>query len=282
MLYAVGLACVVPEKRGLSGTYGTRGYWAPEMLRRDKDGHRLRYGCEVDWFSLGCVTYEFLVGCCPFKTDKARRWSAQGGKEAAGVSSAMVGGGSTINTNTTNTNTNTSKSTKSTVTKSKARSELEERIDAAVLEMEPDFSSPRLDAHSISFCKALLAKDPGARLGSGRHGAEQVMQHPYFDDMSWDDVISGEMTPPTQPRRDLNMATQDEIGTFSDAKLARKVEVTEADMAVFAQWDYVRPEALYDEAVRFMSYEEEHVSAVVRVEIDSGVMSCDVMCCDVM
>ena len=246
---------MVPEKRGLSGTYGTRGYWAPEMLRRDKDGHRLRYGCEVDWFSLGCVTYEFLIGCCPFKTDKARKWCAQGGKDAAGHSTMTAGSRSNNSTNT-----NTSKSTKSTVHKSKARSELEERIDAAVLEMDPDFSDPRFDAHSMSFCQALLAKDPSARLG--RQGAEEVMRHPYFANMSWDDVISGEMTPPTQPRRDLNMATQDEIGTFSDAKLARKVEVTDADMSVFAQWAYVRPEALYDEAVRFMIYEEEHVSAV--------------------
>lgn len=238
---------MVPAKKGLSGTYGTRGYWAPEMLKRDKDGHRLRYGCEVDWWSLGCVTYEFITGVCPFKTDAARKWNSLGGKDAAGLSSTVANRSSTI-----------AKSTKGT--KSKARSELEERIDAAVLEMEPDFNDSRFNANSIAFCKALLTKDSSSRLGS--RGAEEVMEHPYFADLNWDDIISEEAPPPTQPRRDLNMATQDEIGTFSDAKLAKKVELKEEDLAVFAQWDYVRPEALYDEAVRFMCYEEEHVSTV--------------------
>mmetsp|Transcript_2721 Transcript_2721/g.4948 ORF Transcript_2721/g.4948 Transcript_2721/m.4948 type:complete len:629 (+) Transcript_2721:97-1983(+) len=251
----LGLACVVPKK-GLSGTYGTRGYWAPEMLRRDKDGHRLRYGCEVDWWSLGCVAYEFIAGVCPFKTDAARKWNAHAGKDAAGLSSTVANRSSTTN-----------KSTKST--KSKARSELEERIDAAVLEMEPDFSDSRFDENSASLCRALLAKDSSQRLGSG--GAQEVMDHPYFHDMNWDDIISEETPPPTQPRRDLNMATQDEIGTFSDAKLAKKVELKEEDLAVFANWDYVRPDALYDEAVRFMLYEEEHGKIVVR---DQGGLCC--------
>jgi hypothetical protein len=154
----------------------------------------------------------------------------------------------------------TNQSTKTA--KTKARSELEERIDAAVLEMDPDFNDQRFDPKSISFCQALLTKDRTVRLGSGSSGASDVMKHEFFDDINWDDVISGEMQPPTQPRRDLNMATQDEIGTFSDAKVAKKIDLKDEDFAVFSQWDYVRPEALYDEAVRFMSYEEDNVSVV--------------------
>ena len=245
IIQSLGLACKVPDKRGLAGTYGTRGYWAPEMLKRDADGHRLRYGCEVDWFSLGCVTYEFIVGVCPFKTDAARKWNSKGGRGAAGMSTTIANRSSTAN-----------KSEKKPA-KSKARTELEERIDAAVLEMNPDFSDSRFTPESISFCEALLSKDPNARLGIG--GADEVMQHPFFSELSWDEIISDEMQPPTQPRRDLNMATQDEIGTFSDAKLAKKVELTKEDLDVFLNWDYVRPDALYDEAVKFMTYEEEHV-----------------------
>jgi hypothetical protein len=51
---------------------------------------------------------------------------------------------------------------------------------------------------------------------------------------------------------------------------------------VFEQWDYVRPEALYDEAVRFMSYEEEHVSSSssgVTAFVISGDMMCAVLFC---
>jgi serine/threonine protein kinase len=214
------------------------------MLKKDNDGHRLRYGCEVDWFSLGCVTYEFIVGVCPFKTEAARKWNADAGEGAAGPGSTMF-----------NVRSSTTKSTKS-----KTKTDLEIRIDAAVLEMEPDFSDPRFDPLSISFCQALLSKERTARLGY--NGAEEVMQHPFFNDINWDDIISDEFPPPTQPRRDLNMATQDEIGMFSDAKLAKKIELKDEDFALFNKWDYVRPDALYDEAVRFMTYEEEHVSIV--------------------
>ena len=36
------------------------GYWAPEMLKKEK------YGEEADWWSFGCVLYEFLAGRCPY------------------------------------------------------------------------------------------------------------------------------------------------------------------------------------------------------------------------
>ena len=56
----LGLACkVTPD---LVGTYGTRGYWAPEMLMKDGKGHRIRYTQAVDWFSFGCVVYEMIIG----------------------------------------------------------------------------------------------------------------------------------------------------------------------------------------------------------------------------
>ena len=69
----LGLACKI-GKTGLSGTCGTRGYWAPEMLRRDASDKREKYTVTVDWFSFGCCLYEFMYGISPFRTDKARRW----------------------------------------------------------------------------------------------------------------------------------------------------------------------------------------------------------------
>lgn len=68
-----GLACKV-GRSGLSGTCGTRGYWAPEMLRRDSSGKRERYSLSVDWFSYGCCVYEFMYGISPFRSERARRW----------------------------------------------------------------------------------------------------------------------------------------------------------------------------------------------------------------
>ena len=69
----LGLACKV-GKSGLSGTCGTRGYWAPEMLRRDAQDKREKYTVSVDWFSFGCCLYEFMYGISPFRTEKARKW----------------------------------------------------------------------------------------------------------------------------------------------------------------------------------------------------------------
>lgn len=68
-----GLACRM-SKSGLSEACGTRGYWAPEMLRRDEDGLKERYFLQVDWFSLGCIVYEFHAGVGPFRTERARKW----------------------------------------------------------------------------------------------------------------------------------------------------------------------------------------------------------------
>jgi beta-adrenergic-receptor kinase len=63
----LGLAVKVP-KNGISGACGTRGYWAPEMLKKNEEtGAKQKYSLPVDWFSLGCVLYEFLFGTCPFR-----------------------------------------------------------------------------------------------------------------------------------------------------------------------------------------------------------------------
>ncbi len=65
----LGLAVTVP-KQGISGACGTRGYWAPEMLKRNEETNaKSKYFVTVDWFSLGVVCYEFVSGVCPFRCD---------------------------------------------------------------------------------------------------------------------------------------------------------------------------------------------------------------------
>ena len=61
---------------GHTQTCGTRGYWAPEIIERDKDGVKVRYSESIDWFSLGCCLYEFLKGRSPFLTAKAKEWKS--------------------------------------------------------------------------------------------------------------------------------------------------------------------------------------------------------------
>lgn len=124
----MGLAKYIDNKaRGITGVCGTRGYWAPEMLLYDSDGHKSRYSFEVDWFSLGCCIYEFLLGVSPFRTDAAKNYgegfdhTTRAGKDHA--------------------------------------------MDLAVMEMEPDLSRIS-DDDCRDLLRGLLCKNPHKRLGA--------------------------------------------------------------------------------------------------------------------
>lgn len=214
----LGLAVRVP-RNGLTGACGTRGYWAPEMLKRDPSGYRIRYNLSVDWFSFGCLVYEFMTGVCPFRTEVARNWGGFGKKDK------------------------------------------EKAIDLAVQEMEPFFDSEIFDPTTQDLVSKLLIKDGKTRLGA--NGAGEVMAHAYFDDINWEEYIYDLVPPPCLPRKDLNVASQSEIGYFGDDANARRLELTEADLELFAKWDYIRPSAFLEEVVQFMQYEELKVLTII-------------------
>mmetsp|Transcript_26392 Transcript_26392/g.38999 ORF Transcript_26392/g.38999 Transcript_26392/m.38999 type:complete len:664 (+) Transcript_26392:304-2295(+) len=75
----LGLATKITPS--LHGAAGTRGYWAPEMLRRDKKGKRMPYTHTVDWFSFGCCLAEFISGQNPFRSTAALNFGLERGKQ---------------------------------------------------------------------------------------------------------------------------------------------------------------------------------------------------------
>ena len=75
----LGLATKVTPS--LHGAAGTRGYWAPEMLRRDEHGKRNNYTHMVDWFSFGCCLAEFISGTNPFRSEVALNFGLEKGKK---------------------------------------------------------------------------------------------------------------------------------------------------------------------------------------------------------
>jgi beta-adrenergic-receptor kinase len=216
----LGLACRV-SRSGLSGTCGTRGYWAPEMLRRDSQGKRERYSLSVDWFSFGCCIYEFLIGVSPFRTEAAKNWGKFPKLEKADKDKA---------------------------------------IDLAIQEMDPDLDAiGLLDETTKDILRKLLNKDGKARLGA--KGYRDIMLHPWFADIDFDSL--NQMQPPMVPPRDINMATQSEIGSFADDKQSRKVVLSEADHKHYETWLFISTRAFQEEVVEFLLMEELLVSLLI-------------------
>ena len=78
----LGLATTVTSR--LHGAAGTRGYWAPEMLKRNSKGKRLNYDHRVDWFSYGCVLAEMISGVNPFRSEAALKFGLEHEKTKVG------------------------------------------------------------------------------------------------------------------------------------------------------------------------------------------------------
>lgn len=74
-LIDLGLATMI-DPDGLVQICGTRGYWAPEIIRRSNGDKSLRYSESADWFSFGCCVYEFLAGFSPFMTPTGVKWQS--------------------------------------------------------------------------------------------------------------------------------------------------------------------------------------------------------------
>lgn len=124
--------------------------------------------------------------------------------------------------------------------------------------MEPDLSTERFTPDAADLCRRLLDKDPCSRLGA-RGGCKEVMAHPWFKDVDWENIISDKKRPPFVPAKDVNAASQHEIGNFADdkSKSTKDAEFDEADEANYKDWDWTNPKAFASEVIEFLVYERE-------------------------
>jgi beta-adrenergic-receptor kinase len=217
----------------LHGAAGTRGYWAPEMLRRDSRGKRLPYGHAVDWFSFGCCIAEFISGSNPFRSDAGLKFGLERGKQ----------------------------------TKEKA-------IDCATLEMDPEFPPEKFEPDAADLCRRLLDKNEKTRLG--QNGCEEIMAHPWFKSISWDAIISDRKKPPFIPAKDVNAASQSEIGTFAEDKHYQETVLTAADEEIYKDWDWTNPCAFAAEVIEFLIYERVTGEPLVPL------MQSSTCCCNIL
>ena len=82
--------------------------------------------------------------------------------------------------------------------------ESEDDIYDAILSDEPPYP-PHMPAESVSILQRLLDKEPKTRLGCGPTGAQDIMNHPYFRNVEWEDIYHKRVKPPFLPRTDSSI-----------------------------------------------------------------------------
>jgi len=258
----LGLATKVTPS--LHGAAGTRGYWAPEMLRRDKNGKRMNYDHMVDWFSFGCCLAEFISGTNPFRSEAALNFGLGQGKKTKVCLCA--------------------KSWKPqfnfvfcvfTYQRLKIHTPIQEKaIDCATLEMNPEFKREKYSEEAEDICRRLLDKDKDTRLGA--NGCTEIMKHPWFSEVNWEEIMSDKKQPPFLPPKDVNAASQSEIGTFAEDKTFHETVLDEKDEAVYKDWDFTNTKAFAAEVIEFLIYERETGEPLLPMPNDT---SC---CCAIL
>lgn len=99
------------------------------------------------------------------------------------------------------------------------RGDDEDEIFDAILSDEPLYPI-HMPRESVSILQKLLSREPERRLGSGETDALEVMAHPYFRPVNFDDIYHKRIPPPFIPQ--LNSAT--DTSNF-DSEFTREVPV---------------------------------------------------------
>ena len=150
----------------------------------------------------------------------------------------------------------------------------EKAIDHATLEMNPELPEGLFELEAADLCRRLLDKDEKRRLGT--NGCEEIMAHPWFKNLNWESVISDRKRPPYVPPKDVNAASQSEIGTFTQDKKYQDCVIGPKDEEVYKGWDWTNPHAYAAEVIEFLIYERETGEPLVPLEQHAN------CCCSVM
>lgn len=78
------------------------------------------------------------------------------------------------------------------------RGEDEDEIYDAILADEPLYPI-HMPRDSVSILQRLLTRDPEQRLGSGQGDAQEIMSHPFFKGVNWDDIYNKRVPTPFKP-----------------------------------------------------------------------------------
>ncbi|KAI9094923.1 kinase-like protein [Phlyctochytrium arcticum] len=156
-------------EKPLKSVAGTEPYMAPELL------NGAGYFSSVDWWSLGVMAYELLLGERPFRGKHKRELIKKGewkfppqpaSNEALSINTSVSAGGMATTTSARRPN-----------------------------------RFPRLSETSTSFISGLMTMDVNSRLGCGEEGQVCLMTHPFFEDLSWEKLERKEIPPVFVPAK---------------------------------------------------------------------------------
>ena len=84
------------------------------------------------------------------------------------------------------------------LTKTPFKGDDEEEVFNAILTDEPLYPIS-MSKEAVDIIQKLLTRDAKLRLGSSERDAEEIMEHPYFADVNFDDIFSMKVIPPYKP-----------------------------------------------------------------------------------
>mmetsp|Transcript_23870 Transcript_23870/g.35256 ORF Transcript_23870/g.35256 Transcript_23870/m.35256 type:complete len:141 (+) Transcript_23870:1974-2396(+) len=134
--------------------------------------------------------------------------------------------------------------------------------------MDPFFDSAKYSDDAADLCRLLLDKDEKTRLGA--NGCKEIMAHPWFKDVNWEMIITDRKRPPYIPPKDVNAASQSEIGTFAEDKTFHETVLEEKDEEVYKNWDWTNPKAFDAEVIEFLIYERETGEPLLPIQPPSS------------
>ena len=226
----LGLAIKV-GKKGFREGAGTPGYWAPECLKRDKDGRydgdkgkRSRATELVDFWSLGCVIYEMLTGKCPFSPPDSRGTLKDKIKEAF------------------------KRESEDTLT------EINRRTCEGLVDYDAMSDHP---ASAVEAVKALLQVDPSKRARISPKGNDDkdvsLKKLEFFSKVDWGLMALGVLEPIFKPDEDnVNAGYQSEMGEFGAGEA-----LTALDQQKWKQFEFSNPVAFQAEVVELLTWEKK-------------------------
>jgi hypothetical protein len=140
--------------------------------------------------------------------------------------------------------------------------------------MNPEFPEGLFERDAADLCEQLLEKDENKRLGT--NGCEEIMAHPWFKNLKWESIITDKKAPPYIPPKDVNAASQSEIGTFHEDKKHQECVLDLKDERYYKDWDWTNPHAYAAEVTEFLIYERETGEPLLPISQNSG------CCCTIM